>query len=74
MTGTPILVNTAKWSVISPVALIYLGCRQFKQTFVLDAVSGLYIMRHLERQVGAAFAQNHTEPPPIRKKSLLSLE
>ena len=32
--------------------MIYLACGQFKQTFVLDADSGVDIMRHLERKVG----------------------
>ncbi|CAI8928735.1 hypothetical protein EMIT0357P_40475 [Pseudomonas marginalis] len=74
MTGTPILVNTAKWPVISRVALIYLACGQFKQTFVLDADSGLYIMRHLERQVGHPLplrtAMTDTTPNlhPLEKK------
>ena len=74
LTGTPFSVNTKNRPFILRQPLRYQALRKFKQTFVLDAVSGLYIMRHLERQVGAAFAQNYTEPPPIRKKSLLSLE
>jgi hypothetical protein len=51
LTGTPIPVNTAKWPVISRVTLISLAWSQFKQTFVLDAGSGVDIMRHLERKV-----------------------
>ena len=75
MTGTPILVNTAKWPVISPVALIYLASKQFKQTFVLDAESGVDIMRHLERKVVIRLPSERsddgddTQPPPIRKKA-----
>ena len=83
MTGTPILVNTAKWPVISPVALIYLASKQFKQTFVLDAESGVDIMRHLERKVGRPLpfckklAQKTTDKTPNLhplEKKLLSLE
>src|SRR3546814_17931104 len=32
LTGTPIPVNTAKWSVISRTSVIYLACGYFKQT------------------------------------------
>ncbi|CAI8782746.1 hypothetical protein EMIT051CA3_11162 [Pseudomonas chlororaphis] len=81
MTGTPILVNTPKWSVISRASLIYMGCSKFKQTFVLDAKSGVDIMRRLEIKAGRSLSsplfggENHRcdTQPPIRKKPL-SLE
>jgi|GEM_PF-5014938 len=45
LTGTPFLVNTAKWPVTSRSSLIYQACGQFKQTFVLDLQGGVDIMR-----------------------------
>jgi hypothetical protein len=83
LTGTPFPVNTAKWSDISRVALIYLARGQFKQTFVLDAESGVDIMRHLERKVGRPLpfckklAQKTADKTPNLhplEKKLLSLE
>ncbi|CAI8927650.1 hypothetical protein EMIT0P253_40089 [Pseudomonas sp. IT-P253] len=81
MTGTPIPVNTAKWPFISRVTLIYLAWSQFKQTFVLDAESGVDIMRHPKRKV-----VHRLSSPPLAQgfmdatsnlqleKKLLSLE
>jgi hypothetical protein len=51
LTGTPIPVNTPKWPFIRRVTLISLALSQFKQTFVLDAESGVDIMRHPKRKV-----------------------
>jgi hypothetical protein len=51
LTGTPIPVNTPKQPFIRRVTLISLALSQFKQTFVLDAESGVDIMRHPKRKV-----------------------
>jgi len=56
LTGTPIPVNTAKWSVISRTSVIYLACGYFKQTFVLDPESGVDIMRRLREKRGSFIA------------------
>jgi len=45
LTVTSFLVNTTKWPDISRASLIYLGCSEFKQTFVLDLRDGVDIMR-----------------------------
>jgi hypothetical protein len=45
LTATSFLVNTTKWPDISCVSLIYLGCSEFKQTFVLDLRDCVDIMR-----------------------------
>jgi len=45
LTGTPILVNTAKWPEPSRTSRIYQGYSKFKQTFVLDLGDGVDIMR-----------------------------
>jgi hypothetical protein len=49
LTGTPFAVNTANPPLLSRASLICLGCSRFKQTFVLDAASGVDIMPPLER-------------------------
>jgi hypothetical protein len=81
LTGTPIPVNTAKWPVISRVTLIYQAWSQFKQTFVLDARSGVDIMRHPERKVVHRLSSSGLAPefmdatPNLQlEKKLLSLE
>jgi hypothetical protein len=81
LTGTPIPVNTPKWPFIRRVTLISLALSQFKQTFVLDAESGVDIMRHPERKVDyrlscSALAQGFMDATPNLQleKKLLSLE
>jgi hypothetical protein len=81
LTGTPIPVNTAKWPVISRVTLISLALGRFKQTFVLDARSGVDIMRHLREKGGLSIVLSCIEqefmdatPNLQLEKKLLSLE
>jgi hypothetical protein len=81
LTGTPIPVNTAKWPFVSRVTLISLALSQFKQTFVLDAESGVDIMRHPERKVAHRLSSPGIVPgfmdatPNLQlEKKLLSLE
>jgi hypothetical protein len=63
------------------VTLISLGLSQFKQTFVLDAGSGVDIMRHPERKVVNRLSAIGITPgfmdatPNLQlEKKLLSLE
>jgi hypothetical protein len=81
LTGTLIPVNTAKWPFISRVTLISLALSQFKQTFVLDARSGVDIMRHPKRKVVNRLSVLRVEqsfmdatPNLQLEKKLLSLE
>jgi hypothetical protein len=78
LTGTPIPVNTPKWPFIRRVTLISLALSQFKQTFVLDAESGVDIMRHQKRKVVNRLSSSGVAPEfmdatpdfQIRKKTV----
>jgi hypothetical protein len=81
LTGTPIPVNTPKLPFMRRVTLISLALSQFKQTFVLDARSGVDIMRHPERKVVNRLSRSarceefmDATPKLQLEKKLLSLE
>jgi hypothetical protein len=73
LTGTPILVNTAKWPLISLSSVFYQGFSKFKQTFVLDLRDGVDIMRPFAARDDNEYQLCRASPDSY-KKTLLSPE
>jgi hypothetical protein len=73
LTGTPILVNTAKRPEVRRASRIYEGYSKFKQTFVLDLRDGVDIMRPFTAGDDNEYQQRRASPDSY-KKILLSPE